>query len=1100
MRLFITFLILCNISYLYAAECDAPDVSNYEYFNGNFSLGTAETYTVPSGKDGLYVNGYVTLNNRSKLIGYLYATGSVELKNSATVTEDVFSESTITLKNNADIGGVSCENVESSFIDLPVDELIGQCTDIFKDAAQSYNTSSLLTMYNTAVISDDTNSFDFESYFLYGNPDSCGTGVMCTSTGEQSTALSGFTIPIISGDNISATPWQDGDDIYIGGADDVTNGEFAGTVFGTITIQQASVTFLEQADPLNTQYQINSINFVNSSATLNLYPGVYALRAFSAQDGGTINIIGDGDVYLFIQSPPSGMKLTVNGDPTKFHLVLNSGMQLYNSTVINGSVYVNGNLVMDDNSQLNGKVASQNLTMSGTAKIINQEICGVIPLPDVYTFTFDGTQSQALTCEAHAVAIQVRLNDVIDESYVKTINLSTSTGVGDWNIEDTDNAKGTLDNGTAGDGIATYQFVDSDDGQVELYLTHTLAGAVTITTTNNDATETVDLVFSSAVLKTELSCVNHSLGTCVNTANLPFNLTLTAVKEDEQTLECVNYDPTGIIFWSEYITPSSPEGLAVEIDGNEISKNYSTATETALTFNEGVATVSVNYPDAGQIQIHAQDVSSTEIQGEAETIVNPLQLLVESIIGSNGNNNPETTDSGDGFIRASIVDDYQDPLVDTFNVTVTAIKDCSNDTKSHCSGTYGKRTPSFANKIDLTTSLIFPSTGSLGNLHYQEDDDYLEYLDSGEFTYENLAYDEVGTLGLTAKTGEDYLIAGNSIESLTTQSIGRFYPDYLAFGSFSATPACNDDFTYLGQTEIEVSYNMKAYAQRASNILPTTTLQNYDYTLGYPVAGSQLLADQSDSFSDQIYDQSPLSLTDRLLPDSYYFPSSWVAGQFNVIALDMGVAKTTSPDGPYFVDDNKIDYFIKLSGFDGEKIQTDSISTCSDDSCYLGSLGNLVYGRLQAGNGHGSEYQAVRTNITSTYYDGTLFSDFTRDICTPVTISQVSSVPSKADTTNQIIVTDPVTGSTGVTILSIENSPLIDGKSLFNFSAPDSRGDLDYYIDLNTDSVAPWLLDSGNAVACPEDSSGLEDCIAGHVEFGLFRGNDRIIYRLETFN
>ena len=553
------------------------------------------------------------------------------------------------------------------------------------------------------------------------------------------------------------------------------------------------------------------------------------------------------------------------------------------------------------------------------------------------------------------------------------------------------------------------------------------------------------------------------------------------------------------MFWSEYITPDIPQGLAVEVDGSEIGSLTANATPLNVTFNNGIATLTVNYPDAGKIKIHAQDQDDLAATGEVQTIMNPVQLLIDNIMGNstvnNLQNNPETTDNGNGFIRASVAD-YDDLQVDTFNIQVTALKDCSNDTKGHCSGLYGKRTPSFANEIDLESSLIFPNAGALGQLQYNGGagmNDYQVSLTSGQFTYENLAYDEVGTLGVFAKTKNDenndgYLIAGNHIDSKEVQNIGRFYPDYLAFDSFNVTPACNSDFTYIGQTGIEVSYNMKAYAQGGLHI---TT--NYDYSLGYPVAGK----DDTTALLDQIYDQGPLLLTSRLLPDTYYDSSLWLQGQYDVIGLQMGVAKTTSPDGPYFTNTNKIDYFIKLIGIDGEKIQTDSVTTCSDDSCFLGDLGNLVYGRLQAGNGHGSEYQAIRTNISSTYYNGSQFVDFARDLCTPIAMAQVSSVAAK-NTADQITVTDTISGNSAQTTLSIINNPLINGRSQFNFSAPSNRGELDYYIEL--DSVTPWLLDSGNAVTCPNDTGTLTDCISGHVMFGLFRGNDRIIYRLQTFD
>ena len=52
------------------------------------------------------------------------------------------------LKVGSDATIYQTEICDSPQIELPVDELIGQCTDIFKDAAQSYNASSELFMQN----------------------------------------------------------------------------------------------------------------------------------------------------------------------------------------------------------------------------------------------------------------------------------------------------------------------------------------------------------------------------------------------------------------------------------------------------------------------------------------------------------------------------------------------------------------------------------------------------------------------------------------------------------------------------------------------------------------------------------------------------------------------------------------------------------------------------------------------------------------------------------------------------------------------------------------------------------------------------------------
>ena len=41
---------------------------------------------------------------------------------------------------------------------------------------------------------------------------------------------------------------------------------------------------------------------------------------------------------------------------------------------------------------------------------------------------------------------------------------------------------------------------------------------------------------------------------------------------------------------------------------------------------------------------------------------------------------------------------------------------------------------------------------------------------------------------------------------------------------------------------------------------------------------------------------------------------------------------------------------------------------------------------------------------------------------------------------------------------------------------------------------------ASNSVACPESTSADKECISGALQLGLFRSNERIIYRLQTFD
>jgi len=1016
-------------------------------------------------------------------------------------------------------------------------------------------------MWDDSKIEDTTYRFDFGTHNKDGNngcwDSSNGTDIQCESTGGKSTALTAFTIPTISGQNIQASPsgWNrgSGSDVTLGAEADSNNGGeefyYEGATFGNLIINQGSITILSQAEPLNDYYQINSITFSGLPATLNLSPGVYAVNNISAGGArGTINIIGDGAVYLFVQNS-SDWQVDIKGNADQFNLIVNNDIAI--RSTLNGSVYSAGNITMNTDGQINGQVAAANLTMNGDGKIINSAVCSLVPSPPSADYYFEiETLSDALTCEPHGVQVSVKNSDddtAVDD-YEGTITLSSTPILGAWSL--------TAGNGQFNDngvGRATYQFVNSDDGIAYFSLFNPVASSLTVTVSDEETSTTSDaIIFRPYQLKGELACVSALDGNCLTTANKPFQLTLTAVGKQKNSDSCEvieEYtDDKTLKFWSSYLNPSLPVGLQVEVQspGKEkvaIATNATDAIEQIVTFESGVATVEVNYPDAGQIQIHVRDDAgigappsdpgeNDELQGSATTVVNPLQLVISDIIGNKRNEsttiastvaNPATTSEGDGFIRAS-VPDYPNPTVDTFDMTVQAIKYCADATTSaHCSGSYGQKTPSFRHDVRANGSLFFPTSNSVisGTLHSEYGlTQTISSADQGEITYDDLAFDDVGTVGLSVLSSDYLGIHDNEISSekdadgeyIVTQ-VGRFYPGYIAYGDHSFNEGCGD-FTYMSAASsdtpsagsaVTLNYVMQAKAQVSTGSAEKTTV-NYDAGLGYPVAPSA-------NFSHFAFSQqSLLDLSGRLLPMSYYDATQWQSGIYSVNALTVGVQKSvTGADGPYFsvmpteVNNNdQLAYYIQLTGRDGEMLQSLAETSCNNGLCRLpadtdeSSLGDFAYGRLQAGNGNGNELQSIRTLIEATYFNGQEFTPFPNDSCTPLLSAQLSANPS-IDENNNIAV-----GNNGTTSITILDDWLTNGEGYLQFAAPNDRGTFTYYLRLK-DSAAnglysPWLLDSENVTTCPSEAGGLDECISGSVQFGLFRSNDRVIYRRQTTN
>jgi len=1015
-------------------------------------------------------------------------------------------------------------------IDLPVDELTGQCNDIFKDATQSYS-SGKLTMSGSSEIEQllsgsRVTEFDFATQDTL--MDSCGSGLTCIASGQASSKLSDFLIPTISGEEVIAASWADGTEITLGDANSLTP-KFQGISYKKIELSGGStVTFVEQNLPEIQMYQIDALALLANS-TIKVSPGVYAIGKLSIPNNATIEVIGDGKVYFFVEAGQYGGTVEFDGQlisaTDKFMLITNKSTTLNTAANFNGSIYSNGDLTLNGTTHILGKVAARNLEMRTQSKIQDSTVCA--PPTEEYQFEII-TLPDALTCEPHSVQVNVKNTDgSMVTDYTGLITLTTTPPLGTWSLL---NGTGTLTDSGNVDGQGTYQFVSADQGTVELGLFNAIA------------TENLSVLVSGGGVDSDPALITFrpfqlkATVPAFTTANLPFDMTLTAVGKDVSGVGCdVIEEYSGnqnLKFWSSYIDPDpadtpAPFGTNVEINQSIVAKDRTTATNQVVAFTSGVATVSVNYPDAGKIQVHARDDAgigappadpgeNDELQGSTTTIVNPLKLVISSVSGNPAESSGYNPEAGSGFKRAAVRSYSSLVDVDVFDITVKAVIDCSSDPLNHCSGSENPKAPSFHNDVKLLPSLVFPNSASasLGTVHSEDGANILtQAMQAGELTYSSLSYDEVGVLGIQA-TSEDYIQTSNDVTASDVKEIGRFYPNYIAYDNYSYSAGCHD-FTYMteghaadvpfAQSAVTVSYVMQAKAQATAGATEKTT-QNYDSELGYPVAVNA-------NFTDSAYSTNSLiNLSARLLPISYYDQTQWKSGIYTVTGLEMGLRKSLADaDGPYFADtpiaglNDQVEYFIKLAGIDGEKLQSNASTVCTTDQCRLpadtnlSSLGDFAYGRLQAGNGHGSEYQSIRTLIEATYFDGEQFVPFSGDDCTTVVNAQLSANP-LMNSDNEIV----VGSGTDTTTLSILNNPLISGKSYFKFSAPSARGELDYFIRLKDLAVAnlyaPWLLDSGNAVTCPDETGTLTDCISGHVEFGLFRGNDRIIYRMQTFD
>jgi MSHA biogenesis protein MshQ len=155
-------------------------------------------------------------------------------------------------------------------------------------------------------------------------------------------------------------------------------------------------------------------------------------------------------------------------------------------------------------------------------------------------------------------------------------------------------------------------------------------------------------------------------------------------------------------------------------------------------------------------------------------------------------------------------------------------------------------------------------------------------------------------------------------------------------------------------------------------------------------------------------------------------------------------------------------------------LASDGSDAACGTNCLESRIGttNIRYGRLAIANAHGSELAPLNVAISAEYFDGNNWTSNTIDSCSASSLAfdvhMKMSEPSHPNTIS----------------LSSGQSTLI-----FAAAGEDNTG----YIDISAELAAkPWLQFDWNG-------DGIITNPTGRASFGLFKGNDKIIFRRELY-
>ncbi|MNG92715.1 hypothetical protein D3C79_516570 [compost metagenome] len=793
---------------------------------------------------------------------------------------------------------------------------------------------------------------------------------------------------------------------------------------------------------------------------------------------------------LNLRNPPEHLFIYVKGD-----------LSIAGQNQINAVVYVTGNVRMAGNATLEGALATGgNVDISGNGDYyFDQDAVDKVDLGgntcggstggsqiDHFELSHSG---QALTCNPETVVIKAcadaSCSRLVTEQVSAALSLTPDTASNGWvgGNQLTFSGGSTtarLHNNTA--GTVTMGVASSTPVFQHQTLCRAGSGVPSVAAcTLNFA----DSGFIFDVLDTDANKPQHVLDTY---ANKPQQVQMKAVRKDNVSQQCVPSFASvskPIRFWSDYISPASNAfGSRITVNGNAIATSQGAATVSNLSFDaKGETTLTVNYPDAGQMRLNARHDGSGDTAGLVMTgsdlfVSRPVGLCITPAQGACA--------AGDAscpvFKRTG----------DTFPLNIQAMAWQSDNDGNICVG--NGTTPNFVlPDIALTTELVAPQGGGVAQVIPNK---YSHVAASNSLNTPTLSLNEVGVFRIKATPPAAIPPAtgyfGYNIPPASSVPVGRFVPWDFSMTSGTVTPACGG-FSYMSQPfgvdAIVVARNKEGGVTK-----------NYRDAFA---KGALILAAANN--------QDGVDRSNRLVP----LAASWsegtgkATGQSRFMRLRELTPSLTAPEEPLPL------LRLGLRVADGETLETSFLADRNMNPAVTGTCDNGVnctakqllipqgtndtmiayYGRLLASTRQGAVSAPLALPLQVQYFEGGLWRANSQDVCTQIALTGDGMDFTDANQHYDAASGDLVLQDGARIRLGFGNQApggsqtrFNSGETWFHFAPPNQAVRIPYRIVLEKQPDQPlWLVDPATA-----------DHLSGEAIFGRDRGNDRIIYRREV--
>lgn len=766
-----------------------------------------------------------------------------------------------------------------------------------------------------------------------------------------------------------------------------------------------------------------------------------------------------------------------------------------------------------ENAVLEGAATAKQLNLSqANAKILGNSQCFDSEVPDDYKLVMQPKLDYALVCEVPEIHFEVHNSSGLATNYSGKLSASATND-------------GKLSDEKGKTGKASDQF-DIRNGVVTLYLSKGGAGDVEVSASLVDHSEAGEEKGSYHFVPFRFDAKEQKV-----VAGKPQSVEITALACNGSDKTAVsNYQTKKVPFEHVLVSPTSGKLGSLKLTD-------SNGADSDINFVNGIAEFNLAYGESGKSRVTITDSNfncstfsdcpidgKAELKGSFEIHARPWTF---AICPKGSHSMDGTSSSGTAFMAAG----------DSFDLRVKPIVYLKEATaEQRCSA--GVTTNFFASDAQSATvylrgDLASPSTGVIGTgsaLIYKNSagevitagESKLHSANSGTkeapfYEFSGLYWNEVGSLTVSAdiddkKTPSSHQYLGMSIDT-GTRSIGRFFPHHLTIVEDTATiwdyAKDHDDFAYMGQ-EIKHKFIVQAESSKLdddNNVIVTKNYGRFASQYISTISYNAIVNIPSSNGSAKWVDVTK----DRVLPN----PSGglvWKKTNWN--NSGQLISTTVIPDDKFTFVKNGAVLDGPFSGGDAHfgltsnRVDNVDFSSLNFDSNLIdgsdANTGRLFahqpdfrYGRMSLTDVGGNQGQQLSIPLKVEYWNGSGFVTNTDDSGSVLNSGQYCSkrIWSSIEQNKNVTLAGAATGveveqgafsqlDAEQTVAGREQYKIWLRQGITHTSESDVNCESGYVSQ-------PWLQYYWNSTSKEDDPSAV-------VTFGIYRGNDRVIYRGEN--